>query len=295
MPGLKNATQDSSLEMCRDGRLRIPKEYICGGVSAMVNVVICFPLHKTVFFQQLDGISWAASVRRLQKEGIRQLYRGVLPPVLQRGATASVMFGFQKQTERYLSSHPATSGLTPTFKTLLSAIFAGCFEATLTPFERVQTLLQSSRYSHVYKNTPHALSTIFKYHGLRELYRGLTPIILRNCVGDILYFCGKDWIQNKSHSDELTFGKRRLSDFLIGGLLGSTISAVLFPLNVAKAQMQSTVGTEFTSLRHAMRTLLSERKHTKIARLYSGLPANFARSMVSWGIITMLYEWLVHL
>lgn len=295
MSASKNELHTPTLESAKAPQLRIPKEYICGGISTVITVAIVFPLHKTVFFQQLDGISWTDSVRRLQKEGVRHLYRGLLPPLLQRGTTVSIMFGFQSQAQQCLSDNPQTSELPGHLKITLSAILAGCVEATLTPFERVQTLLQSSKYSHVYKNAPHALSTIYKYHGLRELYRGFTPIIIRNCIGDVLYFRGKAWLGDKSHSEELPLGQRLASNFIIGGLLGSTIGSILTPLNVSKAQLQSSVGTEFTSLRFVLRSLLNERKSAKITRLYSGLPANFSRSMVSWGIITMIYEWLIHL
>uniref|UniRef100_A0A5K3EIH7 Solute carrier family 25 member 51 n=1 Tax=Mesocestoides corti TaxID=53468 RepID=A0A5K3EIH7_MESCO len=261
----------------------------------MVNIVVVFPLHKTVFFQQLDGVKWKSAVMRLRIEGLRHVYRGVVPPLLQRAASASLMFGFQSQAERFLHRHPSTVNMPPSVKIVISATMAGCLEASLTPFERVQTLLLSSSNSTFSRNTSHALYSLFKSYGFKELYRGLTPILLRNSVGNVLYFEGKDCLYHKSHSQDLPFGKRLLTDFLIGGFLGSVIGAILFPLNVAKTQMQSSVGMEFSSLRSTLRGLLNEREHTKISRLYSGLPANFARSMLSWGVITMVYEWLLTL
>ncbi|VDL95880.1 unnamed protein product [Schistocephalus solidus] len=275
--------------------LPIPKEFVCGGAASLINVVLVFPLHKTVFFQQLDGITWTSSFRRLQKEGFHRLYRGVLPPLLQRVASSSVMFGFQSQAEKFLFCNPKTTLLPLPTITMLSALLAGCLETILTPFERVQTLLQTPKYAHTYKNTSHALSVLLKCHGLRELYRGFTPILLRNCTGDVFYFCGKSWLNDKIHPNELPFCKRRLVDFLIGGLLGSTIGALIFPLSVLKSRMQSTVGTEFTSIRRTVAILVNEGGSIRISRLYSGLPANFARALLSWGIITMTYEWLLSL
>ncbi|VDM16970.1 unnamed protein product [Hydatigera taeniaeformis] len=189
-----------------EGRgLYIPREYICGGVASMINVVVVFPLHKTVFFQQLDGIRWSAAFMRLRREGLGQVYRGVVPPLLQRASSASVMFGFQSQSQRFLYRHPSTMEIPSHIQTIISATMAGCLEASLTPFERVQTLLQSSINSRLYKNTSYALSSLYKSHGLQELYRGFTPILLRNCIGDILYFSGKEWLRDKSRPEDLPF------------------------------------------------------------------------------------------
>ncbi|KAH9281782.1 Solute carrier family 25 member 51 [Echinococcus granulosus] len=243
MPGLALQKGDgnvTSLITDEESGLLIPREYICGGIASMINVVVVFPLHKTVFFQQLEGIKWSEAFMRLRREGLWQVYRGVVPPLLQRASSASVMFGFQSQSQRFLYRHQGRMDIPLYIQTILSATMAGCLEASLTPFERVQTLLQSSNKSRMYKNTPYALSSLYKSYGFRELYRGFTPILLRNCIGDILYFSGKEWLRGKSHSEDLPFGKRRLTDFVIGGFLGSTIGAAIFPLNVVKTQMQST-------------------------------------------------------
>ena len=298
MVGPKIRENDSAgciLALDGNKAFHIPKEYVCGGIASMVNVVVVFPLHKTVFFQQLEGVKWTAAFSRLKREGISHVYRGVVPPLLQRAASASVMFGFQSQSQRFLYRHQGMMELPPQMNTIISATLAGCLETFLTPFERVQTLIQASNSPHLYKNTSQALSSLYKTYGLRELYRGLSPILLRNCIGNILYFTGKDWFYRRSYSQDFSVGRRHLTDFIIGGFLGSTIGAVIFPFNVVKAQMQFSVGSQYTSLRSTLRTLINEREHKKFARLYSGLPVNFFRSLISWGVITMVYEWLMAL
>ncbi|VDO04089.1 unnamed protein product [Rodentolepis nana] len=282
-------------ELIENGKtsFHVPREYVCGAVASMTNLIIVFPLHKTVFFQQLEGVRFSAAFARLRLEGLTHLFRGLLPPLLQRSTSASVMFGFQSQSQRFLNRNEATVKLSPYLKTIISATMAGSLEAALTPFERVQTLLQSSNNSLLYKNTSRALYSLLKSHGIHELYRGCTPIFLRNCIGNIFYFVGKDRLMESGQYQDLPSGQRHLTDFLIGGFLGSTIGVIIYPLNVAKCQMQSVVGTKFTSLRSSVLTLLNERQHVKIRRLYSGLPANVGRSLLSWGIITMVYEWLL--
>lgn len=56
------------------------------------------------------------------------------------------------------------------------------------PFERIQTLLADSHYHTHFKNTSQAFHYVCTNHGCRELYRGLTPILLRNGPSNVLFF-----------------------------------------------------------------------------------------------------------
>lgn len=56
------------------------------------------------------------------------------------------------------------------------------------PFERIQTLLADSHYHTRFKNTSQAFHYVCINHGYRELYRGLTPILLRNGPSNVLFF-----------------------------------------------------------------------------------------------------------
>lgn len=99
----------------------------------------------------------------------------------------------------------------------MSAAAAGLTEAVLAPFERVQMLLQDQHYHQRFRNTAHAFSTLSHY-GLPELYRGLTPILLRNSLSNVLFFGLRDVI---SHRMPKTghWSSKLLSDFVCGALV----------------------------------------------------------------------------
>ncbi|CAH8490955.1 unnamed protein product [Dicrocoelium dendriticum] len=272
-------------------------EFLFGGLAYSISVIALFPCYKTIFFQQLDGVSWPAAFARLRHEGPYLAYRGVLPPLLQRCSSGAVMFGVQSLTERTLSHHPLTVSVSPTLNKLISSVSAGLCEVPLMPLERVQTLLQNSHCFPSYRNTFHTLNSLVCSHGLRELYRGVTPVILRNTSANALYFSGHKWL-----SDLYGCGadrgpiERSLLNFAFGALLGGFIGIFTFPLNVIKTRMQSTVGGDFETLRHTFTSLLyHDSDRPDISRLYRGLPANFLRSLASWGIITMTYHFLLEL
>lgn len=271
-------------------------EFIFGGLANTVSVISLFPLYKTIFFQQLDGITWIQAFSRLKSEGFRLAYRGVLPPLLQRASSGSVMFGVQSVSERLLLNKPLSANLPPYATRFISSVLAGWSEASLMPFERVQTLLQNKHFFPSYRNTFHTITSLVTQHGVSELYRGLVPILLRNSGGNVLYFSGLKWLtevrQRGSNEGPV---KRSLWNFFLGGVLGGFISFYTFPLNVIKTRMQTAVGGQFRSFRSVLILLLYHRHGNRadIRRLYRGMPANLMRSVVSWGIITMTYQLLL--
>lgn len=272
-------------------------EFIFGGIAYSVSIIGLYPLHKTIFFQQLDGISWIQSLNRLKSEGFGVLYRGVLAPLVQRSLSGSLMFGVQGNVERVLIKNIYINYNSVLPEKILSSICAGCFEAVLLPFERVQTLLINKNYHNQYKHTFHALTNLRSSLGIVELYRGLTPVLCRNCLGNSLYFCGHYLLNGvrKRRSNESTI-ERGLWNFVLGGLLGGCISSITFPFNVAKTRMQSKVGGCFDSLGFTFIVLINEEfNKPNIFRLYRGLPANFVRSIFSWGLITMTYQLILEI
>ena len=113
------------------------------------------------------------------------LYRGILPPLLQKSVTTALMFGTYEQYRRVLMEAGHVS-VTQTQSLVIAAFGAGCTEALLTPFERVQTLMLDHRWargwdihkytfdlrwSQQFRNTPHAFVSLYKY-GVKEYYRG---------------------------------------------------------------------------------------------------------------------------
>lgn len=64
----------------------------------------------------------------------------------------------------------------------------GTVEAVLMPFERIQTLLADSHYHTHFKNTSQAFHYVYIKYGYRELFRGITPILLRNGPSNVLFF-----------------------------------------------------------------------------------------------------------
>ncbi|XP_056369269.1 mitochondrial nicotinamide adenine dinucleotide transporter SLC25A51 [Oenanthe melanoleuca] len=265
------------------------KHYLCGLCAAFTNILVTFPIQKVLFRQQLYGLRTAEAVRQLRRDGLRTLYRGILPPLMQKTATLALMFGLYEDFSALLLSHARAPEL---LTRSAAAALTGTTEAVLTPFERVQTLLQDHRHHDKFTNTYQAFKVLRAY-GMREYYRGLVPILLRNGPSNVLFFGLRGPIKQLL-PEATSYSSHMVNDFICGGLLGAMLGLLFFPVNVIKTRMQAQIGGEFQSFSKVLAKIWLERDR-KVIHLFRGAHLNCHRSVLSWGIINATYEFLLKL
>lgn len=177
--------------------------------------------------------------------------------------------------------------------------------------------LQDDRKHHLYKNTVDAFKKV-RVHGLREYYRGISAILLRNGPSNILFFSFRDELKvllpsSKSSSSLESFSSSSspseadlsrqarhllekvlfcelLRDFISGSVIGAVISTFFYPLNVLRTQMQTQpAGSRHISLLAAFRAVHAQRDG-QLRALFRGVHVNYSRSFLSWGIINACYN-----
>ncbi|XP_071542135.1 mitochondrial nicotinamide adenine dinucleotide transporter SLC25A51 isoform X2 [Panulirus ornatus] len=247
--------------LTEDGR-----EFVCGWGAAFINITVTFPMNKLMFRQMLHGISTASAANQLRREGFKNLYRGILPPLCQKTVSTSVMFGMFDQYGKLLRYyHPQL----PDGVTLaLAATLAGCTEAILCPFERIQTVLQDKKFHGKYKNSLHITQELWKY-GVREYYRGMVSILVRNGPSNVLFFGLRTEIKDILPNPSKSWWGHVLTDFVSGAFLGAFISTVMYPINVIKAHQQCQVGGAFQSMHQTFWDVYHARG-SRLSRLFSG-------------------------
>jgi hypothetical protein len=177
--------------------------------------------------------------------------------------------------------------------TCVSGALAGLTEAMLTPFERVQAVLQMQQFHASYKHTLHVFQHIYATHGSKELYRGFTAICLRNSLSNAAFF-GLRAPLKSAFPKPASRAENLLYDFANGGFLGASISTAFYPLNVVKSHMQARVGGEYYSMRQAFRLVYKARDH-RLSFLSRGVVANFVRAIFAWGITNSTYELVLNM
>eukprot|EP01138_Halocafeteria_seosinensis_P004079 gb/GECG01004171.1/.p1 GENE.gb/GECG01004171.1/~~gb/GECG01004171.1/.p1 ORF type:complete len:322 (+),score=17.90 gb/GECG01004171.1/:1-966(+) len=251
-------------------------DFVAAGIAAATNIVVTYPVFKAIVRIQMDGTALPTVVADFKQEGFKNLYRGMLPPLLSRTAQVSLMFGLYESYSHILYE----KGVRPV--SLTAAFGTGVTEALLlTPFETIQTVLSCYKLHSHYKNT----FDVMRQLSLRELWTGLGVITTRNVVNAALFFPAKQYVGT------LTSGLNTSNftiDFLCGAGLGAVISSAMFPLHVLKLQLQRATGArEPASAGSLFRDILAERG---FLGMYRGVPLHFTRAFISWGIINALYE-----
>lgn len=263
-----------------------PREFVCGWGAALINISITFPINKAQFRQQLHGISLPKALRQLHKEGLHTLYRGILPPLLQKTTGLALMFGMY---DEFLRSLHIRTDLPLVPKQFIAGSLSGGVEAILTPFERIQTLMQDRKHQGKYRNTLHAFTSL-RTHGIKEYYRGLNVIIIRNGLSNSLFFSLRGPIRDALPTVTSSSGHVAM-DFISGAVLGAVLSTIFFPLNVTKTRMQSYVGGVRHSALTSFKTIYAERDRSW-RKMFLGVHVNYTRALVSWGVINAAYEML---
>lgn len=232
----------------------------------------------------MHGVEATFALNQLQKEGLGYLYRGMLPPLLQRSLSMSLMFGIYDK-----SLHPLLDyEVNPYVAKAIAGVVAGCFEATLMPFERIQTLLIHPQYHNQLKNTAHAARHIARHYGIKEFYRGHRPILLRNGPSNAMFFIIRDEIKQRlPKQDSILY--QSIQNFLAGASIGAFLSTLFYPLNVIKIAMQCELGGPHRTISYKFKYILRERG-SNFVNFYHGALLNNARAFLSWGIINASYE-----
>ena len=242
---------------------------------------------RVMFRQQLEGIRIQRAVRQIVKEGANNVFRGVLPPLIQRTLTVSLMFGTYSHNIQFLQRK--IPNLPYFFNHCLSAAGAGFTEAVLMPLERVQCLLQSKEYNKKLHNTQHAFRYIYRY-GLAEYYRGLTAVLLRNSLSNILFLGLRIPLKNSLPTAQTQLGES-FNAFVSGAGLGAFLSTTFFPLNVVKNRIMTRLGGEFLTIGQTFYVIYEERNR-RWRKMFRGVHINYTRAFISWGIINATYELL---
>ena len=273
-------------------------EFISGYLAACTSITLLFPLNKIIFRQILHGISLKEACKQIKSDGMGNFYRGLLPPLLQKSTSYSIMFGSQNEyfilLNRYCdhSNLSLIKSMNPTYRNIIttgiSGAMAGLTEAALCPFERIQSVLQMKQFHERFKNSLDAFQDIKRNHGFKELYRGLSVICLRNSLSNAIFFTMRTPLKSLFPKPKNKF-QNYFFDFINGGVLGAFISTLTYPFNIIKSHMQAKVGGEFYGIIYTFKEVYYVRDRSLIL-LFKGVGSNFTRALLAWGITNASYE-----
>lgn len=240
----------------------------------------------------------------VRTEGVRALWKGLTPfathltlkYTLRMGSNALLQSPFKDPTTGHISNHGR----------LAAGFGAGVIEALLivTPFEVVKIRLQQQKGLSLellkYKGPIHCARTIIREEGIRGLWAGAPPTVMRNGTNQAVMFTAKNtfdvvlWKKHEGDGKVLQPWQSMISGFL-AGFAGPVCTG---PFDVVKtrlmAQGRSGGDLKYKGMVHAIKTIFVEEGLTA---LWKGLLPRLMRippgQAIMWAVadqVTGLYE-----
>lgn len=262
------------------------KDFLCGLAAGATNIAVTFPVSKLIFRQILEGVNVQTATKQLIKEGPYFLYRGAAAPMIQKAISMSIMFGVYNYAKTACKEYKYNQYL----QQICASVISGTCEAFFMPFDRILILLVHAPYYGKFKNMHHSFKVVHREYGVREFYRGFSLMVIRNTSSNCGFFIARTEFHKYYDSQHSRFGEG-LTNFLTGGFLGAIIATVFYPLKVVKVVLQRKLGGPFTPLSEAFKYVY-RLNNGGIKNFYKGVVINFYKSILSWGITVMTFEFL---
>lgn len=206
----------------------------------------CGPQNAAQNVQRFNG-TIDAFMKISKSEGVRSLWSGLGPTLILALPTTVLYFVSYEQLRvrlkemhmQHLKKKPDNYEM-PLWIPLISGCSARIFAVTLVnPLELIRTKLQSERMS--YREVGSAFRNMMSQHGVRGLFRGLPPTIMRDTPFSSIYWtCYETFKKYKNLSQP-----DLLQSFIGGALSGVAAAFVTCPFDVIKTHQQIEFGEKF--------------------------------------------------
>jgi len=268
------------------------KDLLAGTMAGLFSKLIEHPMDTLKVRLQTTPELYGNSARKcLQvmtaKEGWTSMFRGLPAPLFGAMAENSIIFWSYGLTARLLSNGKPKSELSLSqigFSGFVSGFAVGTW---LCPVEYVKCRLQVQLSA----GGPYAsafdcfLATLAKPGGIRAMFSGYGPTLVRDMPGHVVYFMVYESIIRWFS----TVKGQKPSNWAIlaaGGSAGVAYWSSMYPFDLVKSRIQT------SDIAVSVRTVfVQEYKKGGLAGLYRGMGITIPRALISNGVIFFAYEY----
>jgi len=200
----------SGWSVARDPAYKPVQHFVCGSIGGCAATFVSFPFDviRTRMVAQTENAHSYSSLRdaanKLHLEGgIRALYKGIGPTLLAIGPQTGFQFGFYALFSQLLDKLVTThdSKFDGRVMTVVGSLSCGglagvCAKLLVYPLDTVKKRLQISGWTgrqglgdtYRYQGAVNCLGTILKIEGVRGLFKGLSPALLKSAASSSVHF-----------------------------------------------------------------------------------------------------------
>lgn len=289
---------DKSSANSNSDNVRI-KGIVAGGLTGGIEMCITYPFNYVKMQLQLDGKAgagkqysgiWDVVTKTVKNRGIFGLYRGLTVVISGAIAKVSVRFGaFESIKKQFLNS----DGKLSPEKRFFAGLSAGLCEAILvvTPADTINVKIVNDQRSPNprFRGIIHGVRTIIQENGLRGVYQGLGPTMIKQGSNQAIRFFVvetlKDWYSGDDKSKVVPKPIVGLFGAFAGGVsvLGNT------PIDVIKTRMQ---GLEAAKYKNSLDCAVQMWRAEGPRAFYKGTIPRLSRVCLEVSITFMIYDTL---
>jgi len=235
--------------------------YYKGAIAGMTGILLSHPVDTIKTHIQFGKI-----LRDFQF-GIRNLYRGLLPPLVGVGMEKAIVFGTYNFFNRYLDNIPIAGGI--------AGLTASCI---VTPYERLKILKQNN------------IGINKAELSLKFLFRGLSATWTREVPGFAIYFSVYEYLKYTRHTrygNEIGY----TNAFIYGGLSGIAAWIFIYPQDRIKTILQSSISSNNSN--SIKKIILEIYNKGGLKHFYSGFSWAVARAILLHSGTFCMMEFLI--
>ncbi|KAJ2387013.1 hypothetical protein GGI05_004206 [Coemansia sp. RSA 2603] len=273
----------------------------------------------------------ACARRSIADEGIRGLYRGLLPPLVTASAAKSMSFSVFEQTKQWLRRHDPykhkknplripdfqrkTVGSVALTAGISGSISGAVIAALCCPLELIKVQMQlANLLSKEVRAAPATVQPsgkrnftapkwagsnlsvcreIIRHKGVRGLYYGIGLHIVRDSSGTAIYFASYETV--KETLRRLTGSDKTgpLTHMMAGGTCGVVSWLLIFPVDLIKSTMQSQVlkPKDAQEFKSSWQCVGAIYRKLGVSGFYRGISVSLIRAFPIHGLNFVVYEW----
>jgi len=269
---------------------------VAGGTAGAVEAFVTYPMEFVKTRSQFGGKreSPLTIIREtLRLHGVRGMYSGCTALVIGNSVKAGVRFVSYDKFKQALADK---DGKVSAPRSLVAGLGAGMTEAifAVTPSETIKTKLidDAKRPQPRYRGLLHGTASIVREEGLRGVYRGLFPVMMRQGANSAVRFTTYTTLKQSVQSRTRT-GQALPSSvtFAIGAIAGLVTVYTTMPFDVIKTRMQSLEArAQYRNSFHCAYRIFTEEG---LLRFWTGTTPRLARLVMSGGIVFTIYEKII--
>lgn len=270
----------------------------CNGL--MDHLCPCGPTGSLVPDAQRFKGTVDAFLKISRNEGVKSLWSGLSPTlVLALPTTVLYFVAYEQIRVRLKDLHLNHLQLSdpdeyemPMIIPLVSGCTARCFAVTVVnPLELIRTKMQSEKMS--YSEVGSAFKKMINQYGVRGLFKGLLPTIMRDAPFSSIYWTSYESYKRFYGITQPEF----LQAFIGGGISGCIAAFITCPFDVIKTHQQIEFGEKFLysangkkQLTGSLQTMMNILRTAGISGFYAGLTPRLLKVVTACAVMISTYE-----